>query len=185
MISPGRGIIFYSPLVVLAVPGLLLLWREKLPAEAALIVGLLLVQIATYASWWTWDGGWVWGPRFLVSTQPFLMLGLLPWLAKDRCKTLFFGLVTLGFLVQIIGVTTSPLYYLTRTHFTFTQTLYNPAASPIIGHAWDLFNRRVMLLMPSQAHGVLSRGQTILWGLVSIGLMVIGGSILSRVTKRI
>jgi hypothetical protein len=180
LFSPGRGIIFYSPLVLLGVPGLWMLWQKGLKSESGLIMGLILIQVMTYAFWWTWDGGWVWGPRFLVSTQPFLIIGLQPWLEKDRLRPMLVILAMLGFSIQLIGVTTSPLVYLTRTDFSYEQTLYNPAATPILGQMQDLFNRRVTLLIPSQAHGVLSKSQTLLWTGFCFVLLLVSGSLLKR-----
>ncbi len=180
LFSPGRGIIFYSPLVILAVPGLWMLWQQGLKADVLLIVGLFLAQISIYAAWWAWEGGWVWGPRFLVSTLPLLMLGLLPWLERERYKILVISLVTIGFLVQVIAVTTSPVFYITTTHFSYDETLFIPAASPIIGHTKNLLlDKNVMYLMVSQAYGVLSRGQTILWGGIAVILMLFGGKLLT------
>ena len=181
IISPGRGIIFYSPLVILAVPGLWLLWQEKYQAEVLLILGLFLAQIAIYASWWAWEGGWVWGPRFLVSTQPLLMLGLLPWLERSRYKAVIVGLAISGFLVQFLAVTTSPAFYLSTTHFTYDQTLFVPAASPLVGHIKNLlFDKAVMYLLATRGHGVLNYFQTVLWGWVATILMYLGGKLLIR-----
>lgn len=184
LISSGRGIIFYSPLVILAIPGLLWLWREEWQAEVALIIGLLLIQLIMYSFWWTWDAGWVWGPRFLVSTQPLLMLGLLPWLRQPRYKLLLLSVVVISFFIQIVGVSTSPAAYILRTNYTYAQTLYKPIASPLLGHTVDLLNKRVFLLIPSHARGVLSNGQTAVWAFVSIGLMGVGGAGLSRAMKQ-
>lgn len=180
LLSPGRGVVFYSPLVLLAIPGFLLLWRGGWQAEVTLIVTLALIQIVMYALWWTWDGGWVWGPRFLVSTQPLFLLGIVPWLDNGWGKRLLMGLATVGFAFQIIGATTSPLVYLARTDFTYSQTLYNLVASPILGQLQDLLNRRVNLLIPSRAHGVLDLQQTLLWGLFCIILMTLSGWFLRR-----
>ena len=172
LFSTRRGILFYSPLVILAIPGLVSLWRKGWQAETALIVALFMIQIFIYASWWVWDGGRVWGPRFLVSTHPFLILGVLPWLARDRHKKLVYIFATTGFVIQVIGVTTSPLAYLTRPDFIYTQESVSLA---IFWQARDLFDKQVLSLIPNQAHGVLNYEQTILWALVATSLMFIGG----------
>lgn len=66
LFSFGKGIVFFAP-------GLLLSWGEgvgSLTGNLArtfrlwlwFLAGLLLV----YAKWWSWYGGWTWGPRFLL-----------------------------------------------------------------------------------------------------------------------
>jgi hypothetical protein len=184
LFSSGRGLIFYSPLILLAVPGLVLLWRQAFRPEAALIVALFLLQLGTYASWWSWEGGWAWGPRFLVSTHPFLLLGLLPWLEMNRVRPLLLLLIVFGFGVQIIGATTSALTYLTRTDYSYQETLFKPAASPLWGQLQDLLNRRVTLLVPSQAHGILSTEQTAAWVLVCLILLSASAMVLRQAMNR-
>ncbi|MCB9418827.1 MAG: hypothetical protein H6667_03425 [Ardenticatenaceae bacterium] len=184
LFSSGRGLIFYSPLILLAVPGLVLLWRQSFQAETMLITALFLIQLGTYASWWSWEGGWAWGPRFLVTTQPFLLLGLLPWLEMNRVRPFLLLLFILGFGVQIIGVTTSPLTYLLRTDYSYQETLFKPAASPLWGQLQDLLSHRVTLLVPSQAHGVLSLEQTIAWVLVCLVLLAASTLVLWRTMER-
>lgn len=64
LLSFGKGLFFFSP-------GLLLVPRARRgrPALAeffelsvVFLAGLLLV----YSRWWSWYGGWTWGPRFLL-----------------------------------------------------------------------------------------------------------------------
>ena len=71
--SPGRGLLLYCPLVVPALFGL-----RRLPRAVALYVAGSLVGLTLlYAKWHMWEGGWCWGPRFLVPALPLLALGLL------------------------------------------------------------------------------------------------------------
>jgi hypothetical protein len=121
LFSPGRGIVFYSPLVTLAILGLRKLWKRGWGAEAALIGGLIIVQLAIYAPWHAWEGGWSWGPRFLVSTQPLLILGLLPWIEQEGSKLSIVVLSSIAFTVQMIGALNNPVTYQTRTSYTFPR----------------------------------------------------------------
>jgi len=72
-----RGLLFFAPVVIAAPIGLVLLakGRERLAtvAVAALIPVYYLVINSGYA---IWDGGWVYGPRFLAPALPFLCLPL-------------------------------------------------------------------------------------------------------------
>lgn len=68
LLSFGKGLVFF-------VPGLFLPLPASSPARlrwvhytlVTFVVGLVLV----YAKWWSWYGGWFWGPRFfLIASIP-------------------------------------------------------------------------------------------------------------------
>lgn len=63
--SPGKGFFFYNPILVLALPGLVVLWRVT-RAVTVLIVALCLLRVGVYAAWWDPDGSLAFGPRFLL-----------------------------------------------------------------------------------------------------------------------
>jgi 4-amino-4-deoxy-L-arabinose transferase-like glycosyltransferase len=76
-VSPYRGLFFLSPVLLLSLPGLLLLWRDPRLRSTAVLVALLLAGFLLYvASYLFWSGGDTVGPRFLVPLVPFLMLPL-------------------------------------------------------------------------------------------------------------
>lgn len=82
LVSPGRGLLVYFPLALVA----LFAWPRLLrraPVPALLAAGGTLVFLALYAPWHGWDGGWTWGPRFFVPLVPLLVLSSAPWLV-DR-----------------------------------------------------------------------------------------------------
>jgi len=62
--APGKGFWWYNPVLLLALPGLVLLWRRD-RAVAIAIALLVLVRPLFYAKWDAWPGGTCWGPRFL------------------------------------------------------------------------------------------------------------------------
>jgi hypothetical protein len=72
-----RGLLFYAPVVVAAPVGLFLLAKKRprlaTAVVAAVIPAYYLVINSGYA---IWDGGWVYGPRFLAPALPFLCLPL-------------------------------------------------------------------------------------------------------------
>lgn len=70
-----RGLIWYSPLLLLAPVGLVALWRSD-RATAALCAALFAANVLFYATWYAWDGAGAWGPRFLNVALPFLCLPL-------------------------------------------------------------------------------------------------------------
>lgn len=173
-ISPNKGILFFSPLVAASAPGFVLLWKEGMKKEAGLILSLFVIQLITYSFWWTWEGGWSWGPRFLVVTNPFLMLGLIPWLRRRKAMPIIGMLALGGFCVQIVGVTTNILSYLPPRGDPYTHFLYDPRYSQIWLALNDLLKLKVSTLVISQELGILTQGQYYLWIFGSLALIVIG-----------
>lgn len=73
LLSPGRGLLVYFPAVVLALAGSVVVWRRA-PWAVVWAWGCFLALLLLHARWFGWDGGWCWGPRFLVPALPLLAL---------------------------------------------------------------------------------------------------------------
>jgi hypothetical protein len=99
--SPGRGLIWYSLPTAMAV---ILCARNAVRARTAsdsrdaLVFAGFLAYLVLYAKWCSFEGGWCWGPRFLLPFVPLLHLSLLPLLARARAMFVAGGLA--GFLVN-------------------------------------------------------------------------------------
>lgn len=80
LVSPGRGLLWYFPLLALAPIGAWALWRRGLRHQTAAVVLPVLVYLPIYAKW-QGLGGWSWGPRFLVPLIPLvgLLAGSVAW----------------------------------------------------------------------------------------------------------
>jgi hypothetical protein len=78
-----RGLFFYAPIVVLAVPGWVVWtvreWRASV-ASLAVCVVIFVVNL----SYPEWTGGWSTGPRLLVPLLPFAMLAVAALLARGN-----------------------------------------------------------------------------------------------------
>ena len=75
LFSPGHGLFIYVPIMVAAVPGL---WALRQPTGLRVwIIGTILVVLLLHGAWWSWWGGWSYGPRLLVLVLPLLSLGVL------------------------------------------------------------------------------------------------------------
>jgi hypothetical protein len=75
-ISPGRGLLWFSPILLLALPAWPRLARQR--TDLARFVALLLVLRLGLVSLRTdWFGGWTPGPRYLLPLVPFLALPLV------------------------------------------------------------------------------------------------------------
>ena len=131
LLSPYRGLVWYTPLSLAAVLAWRSFWREH-RAEAGLVAGLTVVLVILYSLWWMWWGGFAWGPRFLVPLCPFLALTLTPWWARLKAehsagvtsslitpsgqfaswrKVAFLALVSFSMFVQLLAVTANYVQY--------------------------------------------------------------------------
>ena len=106
LISPYRGMVWFNPVMLLAVPGTLLM-RQRHARLTAVVLAVAAAQVAAYASWWSWHGGIVWGPRFLIPVTPLLVLLLLPVIdriPRNRLMTAAFAILgTLSLLIQLVA----------------------------------------------------------------------------------
>ena len=73
-----KGLFFWSPLLVIAAAGWIVLVRSTKPAAAFVLPGALFLIVHTYliASWWDWQFGGSYGHRGFVETLPLFALGL-------------------------------------------------------------------------------------------------------------
>jgi hypothetical protein len=72
----NRGLLVFSPVLVMAAVGLVLLWRRGRRAEASLASAVSVLFVLLDAGYFLPYGGGTPGPRFLAPALPFLALGL-------------------------------------------------------------------------------------------------------------
>lgn len=78
LVSPARGLLVFSPFVVLGVVGYLRKPRESLDYVALAIMAGHWVGVSAFPHWW---GGWSFGPRFMSDVLPFVMWFVVPVIA--------------------------------------------------------------------------------------------------------
>ena len=73
-----KGLFFWSPLLLAAGAGLVLLGRSPNAARAFVLPGVVFLALDTYviASWWDWQFGGSYGHRGFVDALPIFALGL-------------------------------------------------------------------------------------------------------------
>ncbi len=84
LLSPGRGLLVYSPVVILSALGMVRAWQpggDRL--LRTLSVGALLTMVL-YSKWAKWWGGYTYGPRLLADLSPVFALSVLP--IADRLR---------------------------------------------------------------------------------------------------
>ena len=68
-----RGLLFWNPVLVMAIPGLWM-WCRRDRAAALMIAAVFVLILLQVASFYSWFGGFAVGPRYLAPAVPFLGL---------------------------------------------------------------------------------------------------------------
>jgi hypothetical protein len=106
LVSPGKGIVWFAPILILTLWSMAGAYR-RWPVLSVLALALIASRFLLYASWWGWDGGLSFGPRFIEPAIPAFTV-LLTALVLDRGRDARFvrwgaALVTLGATVALVG----------------------------------------------------------------------------------
>lgn len=105
LLSPGKGLLFFAPAVCASVFGWRALHRRS-PSASTAAIGFFAGSLMLYAKYSAWEGGYCFGPRYLLPALPGLFLGL-PFVLASRRKRAVLLLCLLGTLMQGPGVATS------------------------------------------------------------------------------
>jgi hypothetical protein len=104
IISADRGIIYFTPVILFGILGLVVLYRRKNP-YMPLLTGVILANLLLYSMWGDPYGGWAFGSRYLIPA--YAVLGVALAVGLDALKR--YWVVLLLFLVVLaysIGVNT-------------------------------------------------------------------------------
>jgi hypothetical protein len=134
LVSPGRGLLWYSPVVVLAIGTLAWrAWAQRAwtsPATVALLV--FAGYLSLHSLWDQWAGGWSWGPRLLMPAFPVLVAAAASSRASGRAL-LVAG--SLGLLVGIPTLLTTVSRTMTLANeqgYSIAEQLWTFSASPLV-----------------------------------------------------
>jgi len=150
LLSPGRGLLIYSPVLAFALAAFLrasrasFLRRRSVVTAAAVFAVAQIALIAGLPFWW---GGYCWGPRLLTEIVPGLIVLIAVGGASIRgaARYGFAVLALYGLFIQALGV-----YYYPKGHWDHlpvsvdknTQRLWDWRDNPIMrtlrgGPAWE------------------------------------------------
>lgn len=105
---PWKGIFFYSPFLLMSVPGYLRLARRQSSDVALLLSGSFLSFLVFFAVNAGWYGGSDFGFRYIVPALPFLCIGSAIRLSRPNWNILEKVLIALSVFVCSFGAITSP-----------------------------------------------------------------------------
>lgn len=114
LISPGKGVLLYNPIVWLGLVGLLTMLRRR-RAEALFFLAFCVVALGFYARYNFWTGGWNWGPRYLLPLLPFLLLAAGDWVHAHPTRlrrSLLIGLCALTLALHLPALAVDQSRYL-------------------------------------------------------------------------
>ena len=136
LLSPGKSIFLFIPVVALAIIGMRHLWKCD-RAVATVSAGLPLVYLLFYMRYTQWEGGFCPGPRYLLPFLVVTCLGIGPLieLGRLRSRQWLLLLTAAGFAIQVITYSTSFLedqalitdaYYDSKLNYRMS---YNPVVT--------------------------------------------------------
>lgn len=138
IISPGKGIVWYAPPLLLFVPGLVLLWRRDW--QLGLVGGAVVaLHFWFHGQLQHWHGDGAWGPRYLNIVLPFLALPLTVYLDSLRGwrTPVRSGLLVATLLLAVpVQVASVPINFSVYVMSSIDRDIryYQPAASPLAEH---------------------------------------------------
>jgi hypothetical protein len=86
--SPGRGLFVYSPIFLVSIVGLAMIWRQPQQVLLKCLSFAPLLILLLTSKWMVWWGGGSYGPRLLADITPILCLYLYPPCERARSRWL-------------------------------------------------------------------------------------------------
>jgi hypothetical protein len=145
-LSPGKGLFTHSPILLLSLFAIPLLWHRRRYSEFVLPFLLVFAFMRAYSTApWIWWGGLNWGPRYFVPLLPFLTIALAPvlqYLLQRGSRALWVGFVAaaaVSLVVQVGGLAVNLELFANqltaiREDAPWTLAITDPRYSEIIGH---------------------------------------------------
>lgn len=112
-LSPDRGIIYYAPVILFGIAGIIVSYKKR-EKHLALLLSIIGVDVLLYSMWGDPWGGWAFGSRYLIPTYAIMAIFVAIALTKYGKKWIFivpFGItLCYSLAVNTLGaITTSAL----------------------------------------------------------------------------
>jgi hypothetical protein len=155
LLSSGKSLFLYAPLAILAIFSISYFGKTH-KAESYLFGSLFLVNLLFFSKFVAWAGDGSWGPRYLISTLPFLILPVGSIVqVRTTAKRVALSLAAVGLIVQLGGISIYfGNYHRELGEFPYTKTLgdpeflykshFIPNYSPVVGH-WKMLVRNLAI----------------------------------------
>jgi hypothetical protein len=150
MVRLDNGLIALSPWWLLALPGLVILWRNH-RGTALVGASVALIYILFVSSINFWRGGWGVGPRYITAMLPFLLPAVgaaLQWLrdhSPARFRWLALGIACASIVIGVV------IYSLSSATFPYWP---DSLKNPIFSVTFRLFGDNLVARNPATALGL-------------------------------
>lgn len=134
LFSPGKSVFLFAPPLLLASWGLPRIWRQN-RGLAVVLGGAPLVSLLFFSRYTQFEGGYAFGPRYLVPGMMLLAcaVGVVLREGSGTQRKLLLALCLAGMLVNVIGLATSPLEDMASGKYYDEQFNYRLDYSPLAG----------------------------------------------------
>lgn len=156
LLSPFRGMLVTSPVLLLGGIGLFHLWREpERRREAALFTAVAGFFLLFNCSFNNWHGGWAAGPRYLVPAFPFLALAMTR--ALERPAVWKLALLTVSIALNGLACAVDPNPPVGVAGHAMRPDIPRWRTSPLLDYQWPLFTEgRARPVLDAQRDALLS-----------------------------
>ncbi len=122
LVSPARGLLVFSPVLVLVAAGVGIKWKEKRLDALDLALGVIVAAhwVTISKMGWAWWGGHGYGPRFFTDVLPFLVWFLVP-VAEKLARPLTPARVALAATFFLLTALSVAVHYRGANHSAVWQ----------------------------------------------------------------
>jgi hypothetical protein len=155
LISPGAGLLWFCPCVLLTVVALRQIKIRRL--EGWTIIALAASSVVLHSLWSVWNGGWSWGPRLLLPVLPGLVA--LTGVLSNGWRKVLVASAIVGFLLTAPNLISFYSRYLSEANeqgVTDADLMWRPSRSPLL-HQWPAAYRQTQDALHSDVLQLLSQ----------------------------
>jgi hypothetical protein len=131
LMSVGKGMFFFSPVLILAFWGIRPMFKAR-PVFAASVWVVFLSFLLAMSTWRNWAGGWCWGPRHIMQVHALLALPIAFWIAERWTSARRVTLTTL-----MVAAAAVQIYGCSQNFITFYRLYYQDPRGPTARALYD------------------------------------------------
>jgi len=104
LLDTSKSVVLFAPAIVLVPLAVVALWRGR-RATVLLVLAICAATWALAATWWSWQGGWSWGPRLIVPGVVVALALVGPWIGTSATRLrAAAALFAVGFVLSFAAV---------------------------------------------------------------------------------